>query len=304
MVNTINVIMEVLEATFRVQSASWTDAGNLVLIVPTPNDTHEMAAGFEQWSSSLPMKASHAQLDSKAHQIVVQQAYLRNDLEKLMTSAEIEEELLNSNGINKKMLALPPRILVARTAIDSVDHGPIMIAFRNETDAIHYKTYSVFFRGGHCYAREYVETKRISRCLNCHKLTHPTRSCSRKPRCIHCSSTDHMSADHPKYECKECEKDKDCPHNNLKCVNCGGNHASNNPGCPVWLKRRGLLRDAGPMQQRQPPGGRNRHLAKLADIAKPAKESQRQGKTRARPPTPKDNDRHDEDSELEMESDG
>ena len=39
MVNTINVKMEALEATFRVQSASWMDASNLVLIVPTPNDT-------------------------------------------------------------------------------------------------------------------------------------------------------------------------------------------------------------------------------------------------------------------------
>ena len=86
MVYTINARMEVLEATFRVQSASWTDAGNLVLIVPTPNDAHEMAAGFEQWSPSLPMKASHAQLDSKAHQIVVQRAYLRNDLEKLIVT--------------------------------------------------------------------------------------------------------------------------------------------------------------------------------------------------------------------------
>ena len=37
--------------------------------------------------------------------------------------------------------------------MDNVDHGPIMIAFCDKIDALHYKTYGVFFRGGHCYAR-------------------------------------------------------------------------------------------------------------------------------------------------------
>ena len=304
MVNTINARLVELEAPVRAQSASWTDAGNLVLIVPTPNDAHEMVEAFDKWSNSLPMKASHAQLDTKTHQIVIQRAYIRNDLNKPMTSTEIAEELFNSNGIDRRQLALPPRILVARTTLDNVEHGPVMIAFKDEADAIHYKTYGMFFRGGHCYVRDYVETRRINRCLICHELTHPTRSCSRKPRCVHCSSTEHISAEHPKHECKECKEDERCPHNNLKCVNCGGNHASNDTGCPVWLKRRGLLRDVGPTQQRQPPGGRNRHTAKLADIAKPAKESQKQGKRKAQAPTPKDNDTYDEEGEFEMESDG
>ena len=51
------------------------------------------------------------------------------------------------------MLALPPRILIARSTLDNVDHGPIMIAFRNKIDADHYKTYDVSFRGDHRYAR-------------------------------------------------------------------------------------------------------------------------------------------------------
>ena len=52
-----------------------------------------------------------------------------------------------------------------------VDHGPITIAFCDEIDAFHYKTYGVFFRGGHCYARNHIETRRINRCLDCHELT-------------------------------------------------------------------------------------------------------------------------------------
>ena len=46
--------------------------------------------------------------------------------------------------------------------VDNVDYGPIVIAFRDEIDAIHYKTYGVFFRGGHCCARDYIETRRIN----------------------------------------------------------------------------------------------------------------------------------------------
>ena len=55
----------------------------------------------------------------------------------------------------------------------------------DETDAAHYRTYGVFSRGDHCYARDYIETERTNRCLNFHELTHSTRSCSRKPRCVH-----------------------------------------------------------------------------------------------------------------------
>src|SRR5258706_4472756 len=119
-------------------------------------------------------------------------------------------------------------------------------------------------------------TKSINRCLNSHELTRSTRSCSRKPRCVHCASTEHTPTEYPEHECKECGKDTKCPYDNLKCVNCNRNHAANDPGCPMWIKRRGLIKGAGPTQQKQPPGGRNRHAINLADLAKPANESQKQ----------------------------
>jgi hypothetical protein len=282
-VSMINAKLQELNATFKVQSASWTDAGNLVFIVPTPDNATTMVTEFEKWTMCLPTKASHAQLDTKTHQIVIQRAYLRNPQDQPMTPTEIERELCNSNSFEENALALRPRILVARNALENTNYGPIMIAFRNEIDAEHYKTFGIFFKGEHCYTRDYIETKRINRCLNCHELTHPTRSCNRRPRCVHCTSTDHTSADHPKHDCKECRNDAKCPHNNLKCANCNGNHASNDPGCPVWLKRRGLLKDAGPTQRGPPPRERerNRHAANLADLVKPARGSQRQRRARA-----------------------
>ena len=162
--------------------------------------------------------------------------------------------------------------------MDNVDHSPITIAFCDEIDAFHYKTYSVFFRGGHCYARNHIEARRINRCLNCHELIYSTRSCSRKPRCVHCTSTEHVSAEHPKHECKESEKK--CPRNNLKYPDCNVNHAVNYPGCLVWMKRRGFLKDAGPTRQKQPPGRRNKHAVKVAGLARSVKESQMQRKTK------------------------
>jgi hypothetical protein len=301
-VTKINERLHELEATFKVQSASWTDAGNLVLIVPTPEDATKMVEAFEEWTACLPTKASHAQLDTKTHQIVIQRAYLRNEHDEPMSSAEIEKELYDSNGIKGNSLALRPRILVTRSTLNNVNYGPIMIAFRNETDAEHYKTYGIFFKGEHCYTRDYIETKRINRCRNCHELTHPTRSCNCKPRCIHCTSTDHTSTDHPKHECKECGEDITCPHNNLKCANCNGNHAANDPGCSVWIKRKGLLKDAGPTRRTPlpPPGERNKHAINLADLAKPARGPQKRRKERT---TRQDEQPISCESEGEMEHD-
>jgi len=189
---------------------------------------------------SLSTKATHAQLDIKTHQVVIQCACIHNNQNKPMSLMEIKQELYECNRIEKSTLALRPYILVAQNTLDNVVHGPIMITFHNKTDVAHIKTYRLFFRGDHCYIRDYIKMKRMNRCLNCHELMHPTHSCSCKPRCIHCTSTEHMSAEHPKHKCKECEKDMECPHNNLKCANCKGNHAANNPGCLVLIEQRGL----------------------------------------------------------------
>lgn len=116
---------------------------------------------------------------------------------------------------------------------------------------------------------------------------------------LHYTSTEHVSAEHHKYECKKRGKDTKCPHNNLKCVNCDGCHAENGPGCSVWLKRRGPLKDVGPTQQNQPPGGRNNHAVNLADLVKSAKESQKQHKTKTKNPRPQDDNTNDEDGEKQ-----
>lgn len=89
----------------------------LVFIVPTPNDASKMVTEFERWSTSLPENASRVQLDTKAHQVVI--IYATTNV-----PAKIERGLYQSNGVNRNMLALPPRILIARSTLNNIYYGP------------------------------------------------------------------------------------------------------------------------------------------------------------------------------------
>ena len=66
-VTTINEILPEPGAPFKAQSASWTDA-------PTPDDAGKIVTQFERWSTSLPAKATHAQLATRTHQVAIQRA--------------------------------------------------------------------------------------------------------------------------------------------------------------------------------------------------------------------------------------
>ena len=123
------------------------------------------------------------------------------------------------------MPALLARIPIARNTLDNVDHGPIMNAFRNETDATHYRPYGVSFIGDHYYDRPYIETRGFIGSLICHGIAHPTRSCSRETRYVQCTSAEHILIKHPKHECKEGRKAAQRPkaHENqaTRAARCG-----------------------------------------------------------------------------------
>jgi len=133
-------------------------------MVPTPDNANKMVKEFERWSMSLPTKASHAQLDAKPHQVVIQRAY---DEDKPRSPAEIERELHESDGINKIGWHYHPRYCSRRGQWTASHNGRLP----QREGTAHYETYGVFLRGDHCYTKDYVETKRINRCLNCHELT-------------------------------------------------------------------------------------------------------------------------------------
>ena len=81
-----------------------------------------------------------------------------------------QREFQESNGMNRNMLVLPPRILIRRRTSDNVDHATRQMQLTIKLTA-----------SSHCYARGDIETKRFNRCLNRYELTHPTRSRSLKP---------------------------------------------------------------------------------------------------------------------------
>src|SRR5258706_16193424 len=58
------------------------------------------------------------------------------------------------------------------------------------------------------------------------------------------------------------------------------------------------MRKGYEMPEKQPPGGRNRHSINLADLAKPAKESQKQHWTKNTDPTPQNDDTNSRDSDC------
>ena len=163
-----------------------------------------------------------------------------------MSPTGIERELHESNGIDRNKLALPPGILTARSTLDDVDHGPTTHSAMRQTQHLRY-----ILQRPALLPQRLHRNEKNQRCFNCHELTHPTCSCSCKPRSVQCTSTERILAEHPKHECEECRKVTKWPPNNLKCVNCNGNLARNEPGCPSGS---GLLKDVGPMQRMQSPG--------------------------------------------------
>ena len=146
-----------------------------------------MVTQFERWSTSLPAKAPHAQLVTKTHQEANAPS---NDQDKLMAPAESERGFHESNGINRNMLVLPPRILIARSTLDNVDH-----ATRQTQLTIKLTAYSSEATD-HCHARDDIETKRTNRCPNRHELTQPQPQTNG----VHSICFGRT----PKHECKEC----------------------------------------------------------------------------------------------------
>ena len=226
-----------------------------------------MVTGFGRWSTSSPAKASHAQLDTKAHQVVIQCGYMRNEQDKPI-SRQGSKENSTSNGANRNMLALPPRVLIGRSTLDNVDQGPIMIAFRNETDAAHYKTYGINFRRDHCYARDSIETRRISTCLNCRELTHQTCSCSRKSKYVLITLHQHRTP----FGRPRMLEGYEMPARQHKVCQLQRKPRCERPRLLGVVKTKGTAPARGTHATQ---GVRNEHAVNLEGLAKPVEESQK-----------------------------
>ncbi|KAJ3665125.1 hypothetical protein Zmor_000638 [Zophobas morio] len=70
----------------------------------------------------------------------------------------------------------------------------------------------------------HYNNRKITQCHTCQEWGHATLNCKSKPKCLKCAGP-HRVAD--------CDPDLV----NLKCANCDGNHAANNPDCPTYVRK-------------------------------------------------------------------
>jgi hypothetical protein len=236
-----------------ISGATWTEAGNLVLIAQTPEDAKALVGNFGSWQTAIPQGAMQATLDQKLYQVVIQGAYIRNEDDSMMTADKIVKEIATSTTVDSLKHARPPRIMTAKEATQT-KRSAILVSLKDEEAAITLRK-GLFFRHEWCKVNEYVEPTRINRCKRCHRIGHATRTCTKPIQCALCASTEHETEEHVDLDCTSCTDKANCKHADLKCVNCNQPHASNDPTCPEWLKKKGMLKDPGPSSQ-QPKGGR------------------------------------------------
>lgn len=81
----------------------------------------------------------------------------------------------------------------------------------------------------HCKIRweTYKNPRKSTMCYKCQGHGHGTKSCFQKVKCLKCLK-DHDTRNCTIQHVEDVDK---------RCANCPGNHLSNDPNCPVYLKR-------------------------------------------------------------------
>jgi hypothetical protein len=79
-----------------------------------------------------------------------------------------------------------------------------------------------------CRVRPYVPNP--SRCYNCQRFGHMSRSCRRKAVCARCGSEDHVHM-----------RENPC-ENKAHCVNCNLDHPAYERSCPKWAEEKNILK--------------------------------------------------------------
>ncbi|KAG8815352.1 hypothetical protein FRC19_001091 [Serendipita sp. 401] len=227
--------------TPRVVTGHWTEANNFIITAKSPENAKALVGNFQQWKNALPPGAAEARLDRKIHQVVIQAALVRDATNNLLTPNDIVNELTETADIKPTEHMMPPRVLAKLERLNEVVRAPILLSLSNENTANRIRK-GIVFRYESKEIRNYTETARIARCRRCHELSHTTQKCANRARCELCGSTEHAKANHP--PCDQCtDNPEGCTHSNLNCVNCGNKHASTDPACPIWIKKRGMMKE-------------------------------------------------------------
>ena len=85
--------------------------------------------------------------------------------------------------------------------------------------------------GYHVHFAKYQKGPHPTQCYNCQQFSHASSNCRLDPRCMRCSGP------HKSNLCPLLSKEtRKIPDDEVKCINCGGQHTSNKKDCPALVR--------------------------------------------------------------------
>lgn len=220
------------------------------------------AATPESWQATADAKWWKVQV---SHVPVHKMEYSMEDnaMRSVNTPDDIVWELREFNPhLAHIEMAVAPRWMSGADMLSYKTTTSIVLAMRTEEGAREFLMTDIFLFGAVCWTGVYIDIPPIKPCLNCWKLEHATRYCKVQVVCRRCSGP-HQEEDH---YCATCKTGDACEHE--ACVNCQGEHAADDRGCPYRLRYKGLTIKGAP----QVLGG----VAKYqSNTAKPAAKSKK-----------------------------
>lgn len=141
----------------------------------------------------------------------------------------------------------------AKIAVSSM---VICLATAEDAEAV-LRLRRLYVYGHQCLVTRYEERETRTTCTNCWSpiARHNASRCPSEARCRLCAGQHHTD----EHQCQECSEANDsdndmsgrpkaaCEHMPLKCVNCSGPHAANDPTCPARKRAAGSNAVAPPM---------------------------------------------------------
>ena len=107
--------------------------------------------------------------------------------------------------------------------VDRFKTSPVIkISFSSSTEKDSATTNGLYIMGQFFKPQPFIQIKRPVRCFKCQRFGHILSNCRGDPACVKCKGNHSMT---------DCPDDTSC-----SCVNCGGDHMSSDPKCPVFLQ--------------------------------------------------------------------
>ncbi|KIO22297.1 hypothetical protein M407DRAFT_28172 [Tulasnella calospora MUT 4182] len=245
--------------TIRVALASYTDRGNITLVVTGKSKSEDLMPYAAAIGNAIaPGHAVKPSNDTPWYKVIVHAASTCNTHgDPILTAEQFTEEIFDSNyWLTESAVRLADgcRFLAAPKELKNKTHAAFVMTFEKLEDAkfLVKDQGGLYFSGKWCRADKFEDRQQVRQCERCLSLLHGTKSCRERIRCRYCKG-DHESW---KHSCTEasCGAKGPCPHS--QCVNCPETltgdkcHSADDRRCPEKLRVQGLATDSRAAKQR------------------------------------------------------